>query len=80
MKSEDKIWKLVLNKLAGDATEKQLLQLDRLLMHSPEMEHRVQLFTDWWHHDNGTGDPTDRRLFEKIKERINKNDTFEQYE
>jgi len=75
MKSEDKIWQLVLNKLAGEATEKQLLQLDQLLRHTPEMEHRVKQFTEWWHHDNGAADSTNLRLFEKIKEQINKNGT-----
>jgi putative ABC transport system permease protein len=78
MKSEDKIWELLLNKLAGEATEKQLRQLDSLLWHAPEMEARVKLFTDWWNKDKQADEPTNLRLFEKIKARINKDGTFEQ--
>ncbi|HEY8972217.1 MAG TPA: hypothetical protein VIM64_24100, partial [Puia sp.] len=48
MKERDRIWKLVAKKLAGEATERDLRELQELINHQPESSYSIQLLIDIW--------------------------------
>ena len=71
MSTEDHIWALVAKRLAGEANEEELQELDKLLKQHADIDKRVKIMADWWH--EGNEDETAHRgalLFEKIKEKI----------
>ena len=71
MNTEDHIWELVAKRLANEATEEELQELDQLLKQYSSIDKRVKVMVDWWHQDDP--DEIARRgslLFQKIKERI----------
>src|SRR5882757_7892405 len=48
MKEQDRIWQLIARRLAGDATEKDLQELQQLLKANPDMTYSLQLMIDLW--------------------------------
>lgn len=48
MKERDRIWKLVAKKLAGEATEGDLRELQELINHQPESSYSIQMLIDIW--------------------------------
>jgi hypothetical protein len=72
MNTEDHIWALVAKKLANEATEEEIKELDKLLMQYGDIDKRVKVIADWWRETDP--DETAQRgslLFGKIKEKIN---------
>jgi ABC-type antimicrobial peptide transport system permease subunit len=48
MKERDRIWTLIAKKLAAEATEKELLELQELLKKYPDITYSLQTITDLW--------------------------------
>ena len=48
MKERDRIWNLVAKRLAGEATEKDLRELQELINDQPESSYSIQLLIDMW--------------------------------
>jgi len=48
MKEQERIWKLITRKLAGEATEEDLRELQQLLKAYPDQSYPLQLLTDLW--------------------------------
>jgi len=48
MKDKDRIWKLIARKLAGEATEEDLRELERLLKAYPDKSYPIQILIDDW--------------------------------
>jgi len=48
MKEEDRIWRLIAKRLAGEATEKDLRELQELLKAHPDKSYSSQLLIDLW--------------------------------
>jgi ABC-type antimicrobial peptide transport system permease subunit len=48
MNEQDRIWKLITRKLAGEATEEELRELQELLKAHPDQSFSLQLLTDLW--------------------------------
>jgi len=48
---EDFIWNLIAKKLAGEATESELKELEKLLRENPELHYPVQTIIDLWNSD-----------------------------
>jgi putative ABC transport system permease protein len=72
MSTEDHIWALVAKRLANEATEEELQELDKLLKQYADIDKRVKIMADWW--DEGNEEETAQRgvlLFERIKGKIN---------
>lgn len=67
---EDDIWMLVTKKMANEATEKELSELDSLLKQNPIAHNSLKLLFDWWDEDTPEEDNTHLQ-FKKILERIN---------
>jgi len=49
--AEDFIWNLLAKKLAGEATEPELRELEKLLRENPELHYPVQTIIDLWNSD-----------------------------
>ncbi|MFB9844171.1 hypothetical protein [Mucilaginibacter ginsenosidivorans] len=69
MDPEDEMWKRLADKLASEATEDELRELDELLRRNPGMRDRANQVFEWWQTAQGQKQ-YDERLFEKILERI----------
>ena len=52
MKEQDRIWTLIARKLAGEATEKELEELQELLKKYPEAGYSLQVLSDLWRTDH----------------------------
>jgi len=48
MKEQDRIWRLITKKLAGEATEEDVRELQQLLKDHPDKSYPLQLLTDLW--------------------------------
>ncbi|HVU55146.1 MAG TPA: ABC transporter permease [Puia sp.] len=64
MKERDRIWKLIAKKLAGEATERDLRELQELLKDQPESSYSIQLLIDMW----GSSAPADTAAAEEAFE------------
>ncbi|MBV8389303.1 MAG: hypothetical protein JO080_05845 [Mucilaginibacter sp.] len=51
MNIQDHILILVTKKLASEASNDELLELDELLQQYPDIYDNVRLITEWWHKD-----------------------------
>jgi hypothetical protein len=72
MSIEDHIWTLVAKRLANEATQEELHELDQLLKQYADANKQVKIIADWWYEDNPQ-EVAHRGLvlFEKIKAKIN---------
>lgn len=68
--SKENIWKLLARKMAGEATEEELRELQDLLTGDPEMKYTAETFCRLWNaflvqstEENGT-----KKLEERVKE------------
>jgi len=46
--AEDRIWLLLSNKLANEATKDELQELNHRLKLDPNINHRAEIIQDWW--------------------------------
>ena len=69
--TEDRIWLLVSNKLAGEADGDELMELNNLLKANPDAANAVGLLTDYWVSDQND-DPANQNtsLFDKLKDKL----------
>jgi putative ABC transport system permease protein len=75
MNTEDHIWNLVTKKLANEASEEELDELNELLKQNPDIHSKVKLMMDWWHNDRGREIGSDDYfLFKRVLDRINNED------
>lgn len=51
MKEQERIWTLIARKLAAEATEKELKELEELLRKYPDITYSLQMLTDFWKFD-----------------------------
>lgn len=71
MTIEDHIWNLATKKLANEASEKELDELDTLLLQHPHMSRGItQLFHWWLYDDEQTVTDKSELLFSRIKQKI----------
>lgn len=74
MHIEDHILALVTKKLANEASEEELHELNELLQQHPDIHDRVKLMTEWWHSDTGQSIEANSYFrFQNIMERIKSN-------
>jgi putative ABC transport system permease protein len=77
MNTEDHIWNLVTKKLANEASEEELDELNELLKQNPGIHSKVKLISEWWHDDREQKTATnDYLLFQIVLERIEDNNTL----
>lgn len=69
-KEQDRIWKLMAKKLAGEATEKDLAELQELLKSHPDKSYSLQLVTDLWKPAKTEDTGEAKRAFEKHMRRL----------
>ncbi len=68
---DDRIWLLVSNKLANDATQEELTELNCLLKENPEANENVKLMLDWWDAENKESvSPNSFFVFQDILKKI----------
>ena len=71
MRTEDRIWALVAKRLADEANEEELRELNVLLKKYSGIDWQVKIIADWWQEDIREEIVHGRALmFEKIKEKI----------
>jgi putative ABC transport system permease protein len=71
MDIEDHILNLVTKKLANEASEKNLDELNELLQQNPEIHDAVKLIFEWWHNDQEQKtEYNSYSLFKKVLEQI----------
>jgi transmembrane sensor len=56
----NKLWELIAKKLSGEATENELVELEKLMRYNPDMHYPLQTVADLWHH--ATPDTEDSHL------------------
>ncbi|MBB6130733.1 hypothetical protein HDF22_004878 [Mucilaginibacter lappiensis] len=67
----DYIWTLVSKKLANEASENELIELNNLLTQHPDIRKAVNLFFEWWNLSNREVDLNEsRNAFSKIKKKL----------
>jgi putative ABC transport system permease protein len=55
MNLDDHVWNLASKKLANEASEKELGELEALLAENPELHSQLKLMSKWW--DDGEEKP-----------------------
>jgi len=70
MKERDRIWKLVAKKLAGEATERDLRELQELIKAEPESSYSIQLLIDMWESSARGEDEEARGAFDRHLQRL----------
>src|SRR5882672_1734321 len=48
MNNEDNVWRLISKKIAGEASEEELQELQQLLQENPDIQYFVGIMTDLW--------------------------------
>ena len=64
--TEDYIWNLIAKKLAGEATESELLALEKLLRENPDLHYPVQTIIDLWN----SGSPQNQEAHEAFQRHV----------
>ena len=71
MNIEDYILVLVAKKLANEALEDELIELNELLQQHPDIGNNTKLITEWWQSDTEQSDNANSYFrFQKILEQI----------
>ncbi|MGF7040130.1 ABC transporter permease [Mucilaginibacter lappiensis] len=71
MNTEDHVWNLATKKLANEASEEELSELNALLQENPALNNTVKLMFDWWDNDEKQKvENNSHFLFKKIQEHI----------
>jgi hypothetical protein len=70
MKERDRIWKLLAKKLAGDASEKELRELEEILKEHPDRSYSIQLLIDIWEPSPPGTDAAADKAFEEHLRRL----------
>jgi hypothetical protein len=73
MNIEDHILALVAKKLASEASEEELRELDELLHQHRDIEYRVKQMAEWWlSNDEQSAETNGYSCFQKILDQIRK--------
>lgn len=72
MKEQDQIWNLVARKLAGEATQKELNELEDLLARYPEMTYVTEALTNLWTENPATDTSETDTAFARHMRRMEK--------
>lgn len=71
MNKGDHVWNLATKKLANEASEEELRELNALLQENPALNNTVKLMFDWWDNDEKQKvENNSHFLFKKIQEHI----------
>jgi len=71
MNTEDHVWNLATKKLANEASEEELRELNALLQENPDLNNTIKLMFDWWDNDEKQKvENNSHFLFKKIQEHI----------
>jgi putative ABC transport system permease protein len=71
MNTEDHVWNLATKKLANEASEEELRELNTLLQENPALNNTVKLMFNWWDNDEKQKvENNSHFLFKKIQEHI----------
>jgi len=74
MNIEDHIFALVAKKLANEASDDELHELNRFLLQYPDVGNNIKLITEWWERDDEKSVDTNSDLrFQNILEQITNN-------
>jgi transmembrane sensor len=70
--TNDQVWKLIARKLAGEATEDELTALDGHLRNDPELAHKVELYSFYFHQPQSAQKNTDEktRAWENLRQKL----------
>lgn len=68
--SVDRAWELIARKLAGEASESELKELDSLLKANPNLHFPLQTITDLWHQKRGADQTELEAAFQKHLQRM----------
>lgn len=76
MNDQDRIWHLMGRKLAGEATEKELQELEQLLQKYPDATYSFQLFDDLWKPTSPKEAASEaEQAFERHRQRMTRKET-----
>lgn len=71
MKDQNRIWRLMGKKLAGEASEEELLELEKIIRDNPDLVYQLQIFSDYWKATQKNLEATpDDPLLKRIQHRI----------
>jgi putative ABC transport system permease protein len=70
MNLDDHVWGLASKKLAHEASEKELQELNALLAENPELHSQLKLMSKWWDDDEDKPKNNSSALFSKIQAKI----------
>ena len=48
MEEDDRLWLLIARKLCGEASEKDLKELQELLIQNPDATYYIEILSAWW--------------------------------
>lgn len=69
MDQNKRLWSLMAKKLAGESTESELLELERILQVNPDAEYYLRVLEKWWLMTETQG-PASGKAFEHLMERM----------
>ncbi|WP_184546935.1 hypothetical protein [Mucilaginibacter sp. FT3.2] len=76
MDIEEHVWQLATKKLANEASEDELRELDLLLLENPELKTSLILLFNWWQQEQPGGETNSHLLFERILKKIKPTDNL----
>ncbi len=71
----DHIWMLVTRKLANEASEEELAELDNAVKQNPHFHNSLKLLFDWWDGGEQQQEEDSKRQFNNLLKRINTTST-----
>lgn len=80
MKKEDRLWNLVAKKLAGEASEKELAELNELLQQYPDKGYNIDMLTGLWNQKQPTEMAESDRAFAALLQRMAEEDNQQETE
>ncbi|HYE55207.1 MAG TPA: ABC transporter permease, partial [Chitinophagaceae bacterium] len=69
---EDKIWELLARKFSGEASEKELQELEELLRNNPELNYPAEILSDLWKMKTPAPDKETHTAYEHLHQQIKK--------
>lgn len=70
MDLDEHVWNLVSKKLAREASESELRELDALLARNPELHSQLKLMSKWWDKGEENPETNSSALFGRIQDKI----------
>jgi ABC-type antimicrobial peptide transport system permease subunit len=71
MDNQDRIWQLYARKMAREASEEELQELQELIANDPSMDMQLQLMTEFWNNSSPVTQSKNDEAFNRILEQAN---------